>query len=176
MLEINDLQAGLAPGHASSWREFIRQTLTEGAEVWCLHEPLRSHSPATAAVLRRIEAVGGGMGPLPERDLVHVDFHHRNVLRDGGELIAVVDCEGFRSGDRLFDLVTFAYCLPVAETEDGVSTRLWDHVLSVGQSDAVAAYIAHMALRRLDWVIRHHPEEVPIWLDEAERRLAMVAA
>ena len=33
------------------------------------------------------------------------------------------------------------------------------------------AYVAHMALRRTDWAIRHHPEDVPRQLDRAERLL-----
>ena len=33
------------------------------------------------------------------------------------------------------------------------------------------AYVAHTALRRTDWAIHYHPEDVPRQLDRAERTL-----
>jgi hypothetical protein len=33
------------------------------------------------------------------------------------------------------------------------------------------AYVAHLALDRTDWAIRHHPEDVPRQLERAEQVL-----
>src|SRR6266508_1691205 len=105
-------------------------------------------------------ALGDVSGRLPEGDLVHIDFHHRNMLREGDELVAVVDWEGCRPGDRAFDLVTFCFGMTDAIPADGVATRVWDHASQLASTEALAAYVAHMALRRVDWSIRHHPDEV----------------
>ncbi|MDQ6778111.1 MAG: aminoglycoside phosphotransferase family protein [Actinomycetota bacterium] len=43
---------------------------------------------------------------LLEEDSVHLDFHHRNAVASNRRLTAVIDCDGYRSGDRVFDLVT----------------------------------------------------------------------
>jgi hypothetical protein len=41
----------------------------------------------------------------------------------------------------------------------GADTRAWDEAAQLASAEALAAYVAHMALRRVDWSIRHHPDE-----------------
>ncbi len=110
---------------------------------------------------------------MPDGDAVHTDFHHRNVLRANGDIRAVIDWEGSRGGDRLFDLVTLAFTLPAARSPAGAAARVWRRVEAAGARPVIEAYVAHMALRQVDWSIRHHgPGEVGLWLDTAEEALA----
>ena len=159
VLVIGPLQSGAADG-SGGWADYMRRTLTEGAQGYCLHEPLRVHSPETRRLLDWVESVGRDVGRLPEGDLVHVDFHHRNMLREDGLLTAVVDWEGCRPGDRAFDLVTFCFGMTDAVQEAGVEERVWAAACDLAGIERLAPYVAHMALRRVDWSIRHHPDEV----------------
>ena len=63
------------------------------------------------------------------------------------------------------DLVAFAFDL------DGHGQQIWDRVEALVEPRVLRAYVAHMALRRTDWAIRHRPEDVPRQLDRAERVL-----
>jgi aminoglycoside phosphotransferase (APT) family kinase protein len=132
-------------------------TLTEGANGYCLHRSLREQGGEVADILGWVQAVGRAIGPLPQADLVHLDFHHRNLLRtaDGG--LTVVDMEGCQPGDRAFDLVTFCFGMSHAEAPVGVEEPLWLRAIELTSSENVRAYVAHMALRLLDWTIRLHP-------------------
>jgi aminoglycoside phosphotransferase (APT) family kinase protein len=174
VLGLNDLQAQVGPGDPD-WTDYMRLTLTEGADGYCIHETLRSHDDRTRHVLDRIEAIGRTVGPLRGGDLVHLDFHHRNILRDGERLITVVDWEGARSGDRVFDLVTFCFGFTHAIADRGAENRVWDRARELGDADSLAAYVAHMALRRLDWTIRHHPSEVDRMMTFIHRYMEDVA-
>lgn len=158
LLECNDHQAGHGPPCTESWTDFVVRTLTVGADGWCLHEPLARHSDRTRELLDWCRSVD--VPPLPDGDLVHTDFHHRNVLRDeDDELVAVIDWEGARGGDRRFDLATLAFCLIDSECEPGVAERF---------PPPEEPYVAHLSLRLVDWQIRFHPDQVDRWLDRAD--------
>jgi aminoglycoside phosphotransferase (APT) family kinase protein len=49
------------------------------------------------------------------------------MLREGDELVAVVDWEGCRPGDRAFDLVTFCFGMTDSIAAAGADTRVWGH-------------------------------------------------
>jgi tRNA A-37 threonylcarbamoyl transferase component Bud32 len=155
VLALNDLQGGEGDARAS-WTGYMAGTLTTGADGYCLHEPLRTYSDATRALLSWIEQVGADLPALPAHDLVHLDFHHRNMLQTGGELSAVIDWEGCRPGDRAFDLVTFCFGFTHALAPAGLDLVVWQQALRLAHLDRLATYVAHVALRRLDWTIRHH--------------------
>jgi aminoglycoside phosphotransferase (APT) family kinase protein len=104
--------------------------------------------------------VGRSIGQLPQNDLIHLDFHHRNILQGPDDALIVIDLEGCQPGDRAFDLVTFAMYLDYAQAPtDGVD-RVWRGATGVTNPEALRAYVAHMALRRLDWTIRFHPDDL----------------
>ena len=132
-----------------------------------MHEPLRTGDRRSAAVLDRVEAVGADPAWFPTDGLVHLDLHTDNILvGDDGTLTGIIDWEGACAGDHRFDLVTFAYDL------DGHDQPVWDVVEASGiEPRVLRAYVAHLALRFVDWQIRHHPEDVPRQLDRAERVL-----
>jgi aminoglycoside phosphotransferase (APT) family kinase protein len=152
---LNDLQAGEAD-QPTGWRDYIAQTLIEGADGYCIHDTLGNYSAETLDVLRWVEDVGNSVRRLPCTDIVHLDFHHRNMLRVDERLSAVVDWEGCTSGDRVFDLITFSFGFTHADGDPEVEERVWARATVLGLPDQLMAYTAHMALRRLDWTIRHH--------------------
>jgi len=96
------------------------------------------------------------LSPLPCSDLVHLDFHHRNVLRVDGALSGGGRLGGMRARRRAFDLVTFWFGMTHARSAPAVTARIWDRASKLAEPDALVAYFAHMALRRLDWTIRHY--------------------
>ena len=155
------------------WGASVVHTLTVGVDGWAMHEPLRTGGRRSAAVLDRVEAVGADADPawFPTDGLVHLDLHTDNILAgDDGTLTGIIDWEGACAGDHRFDLVTFAFDL------DGHGQQIWDRIEPLVERRVLWAYVAHMALRRTDWAIRHHPEDVPRQLDRAERLLDRFSA
>ena len=150
------------------WGRFMVDSLTVGGDGWALHAPLRSWNARSAALLERIEAVGADADAsrFPTSGLVHLDLHTGNLLAtDDGSLTGIIDWEGACSGDHRFDLAAFAFDL------DGAGQQIWDRVEPLIEAHLLRAYVAHLALRRTDWAIRRHPDDVPRQLDRAERVL-----
>ena len=172
VLHANDLQAGFAPDGAG-WTDFLRQTLTEGADGWCLHLPLRAWDSRSARLLDRVQAVASVLDglELPTTDFVHLDLHVGNLLQADDRLVAIVDCGGARAGDRAFDLFTLHYMVTLAECESAVAERLAELCQARIGEAAHLAYGAHMALRVVDWAIRNQPGQVDRWLDVADRHV-----
>jgi len=170
----NELQAHL-PGSGSGWNEYLRASLSVGLDGYCQHSSLEQHSAATRRLLERIHEAGRALGDviLEERDVVHLDFHHRNALANAGRLCAVIDCNGYRPGDRVFDLVTLAFCLAVAERPAAAEQRLWETINRMRDRVIVNAYVAHQALRRVDWSIRYRTsDDLEAWMARSTALLA----
>lgn len=165
LISFNDLQVGAGDASAAEWASYIAGSLLRGCDGYCVHEPLREYDRRTSTLLETIRTAGEGIDELPSGDAVHADFHHRNVLVASGAVSAVIDWEGCRSGDAVFDLVTLAFGLTVAQVSTRARDRVWDEVCHRAAPDARRAYAAHMALRQVDWSIRHRtPEDVDHWL------------
>jgi hypothetical protein len=159
LLSVNDRQSGLGqPGN--TWRDYIVMTLTEGADGYCLHQTLRDGGRESASVLGWITSVGRSVHTLPQADLVHLDYHHRNVLQADDGAVTVVDLEGCQPGDRTFDLVTLGIYLDDARTPPSSEPAVWAKAVQLAPPENLRAYVAHMALRRLDWTMRFHPEDL----------------
>ncbi|WP_308164039.1 phosphotransferase family protein [Nonomuraea sediminis] len=93
------------------------------------------------------------------------DFHPENVLVDGsGRVTGVIDWDGAGRGDADFDLVTLRFDLERRAPELG---RGLDGLLPDGAR--AEAYWAHLALRQVDWAIRHFSAEAETWVGIAER-------
>ena len=164
--------AGIALEHLDlikrAWGEFVIHTLTVGEDGWAQHDSLRAHSDRARRIIDFVESVGADAEPswFPTSGLVHFDLHTDNVLAlDDGTLTGIVDWEGACAGDHRYDLVAYAFDL------DGHGQQIWDRVEPLVEPYILRAYVAHMALLRTDWAIRHHPEDVPRQLDRAERLL-----
>ena len=173
LLALNGLQVGAGDADSGAWSSYIAGSLLVGCEGYCVHESLRDYDRRAAALLRTICAAGETIGELPGGDVVHVDFHHRNVLMDAGAVVAVIDWEGSRSGDAAFDLVTLAFGLTVARVPAAARERVWDEARRRTTPEALRAYAAHMALRQVDWSIRHRTAaDVDHWLAASQAFLA----
>jgi len=82
-------------------------------------------------------------------------------------------CDGYRPGDRVFDLVTLAFCLAVAERPTAAEQRLWETIKRMRDSVVVNAYVAHQALRQVDWSIRYRtPDDLEAWMARSTALLA----
>jgi Ser/Thr protein kinase RdoA (MazF antagonist) len=173
LVALNELQAETQEDDGS-WAGYLIGTLLHGADGYCLHEPMRRHSAASAALLDRVVAIGGETDPasLPGRDLAHSDFHHLNVLADGDRISGIVDCEGVRPGDRAFDLVTLLFCSAEGGLPEPEQEQLWRALCGVRDAPALRAYLAHMALRMASWSVVHHGDaEAARWIRRGGRWL-----
>jgi hypothetical protein len=156
-----------------SWGELVIHTLMAGDGGLAQHDSLRAHSDRSRRIIDTIESIGAGAKPswFPTSGLVHFDLHTDNVLAlDDGTLTGIVDWEGACAGDHRYDLVAIAFDLV------GHGQQIWDRIEPLVESRVLRAYVAHMALRRTDWAIRYHPEDVPRQLDRAERVLGRFGA
>ncbi len=166
-LQLNARQSGLLQGREDI--ASVRLYLREDGPGYCLHEPLRRHSPRGAALERAIRSLPYG-DALTGNDVVHLDFHPGNLLASGGRVTGLVDWDGAARGDRTLDLVTLRFGIH-NRTGSEVTNRL-DDVLNQVPTDVLKPAWAHMSLRMADWAIRHHaPTDVHQWFDLAEQRL-----
>jgi Ser/Thr protein kinase RdoA (MazF antagonist) len=176
LIAFNELQRD-TQRRAPEWGEFIGSTLLHGADGYCLHEPLRRHSPQAAELLERVIAIGRETDPgdLPACDIAHFDLHHLNVLVQGDRVTGVIDCEGARTGDRAFDLVTLLICSDEGRLDEDAQEWLWSLLQERRRPEPLRAYMAHMSLRLTSWWAVHHPRDAPDrWIGHAQRWLDRV--
>jgi aminoglycoside phosphotransferase (APT) family kinase protein len=148
----------------STW---LTRSLVEGCDGYCLHEPLRAHSAQTRMLLDRIRSIGARIPPglEPSTGIVHRDFHHRNALWRDDDLAAIIDWEDAGVGDPAFDLVTLAFGLTVSTAPAPARELPWRAAERSRPAEVLRAFAAHMALRQVDWSIRHRtPGDVEHWL------------
>lgn len=154
--------------------------LTRSGPGFCLHETLEQHGARARRLLGRIREIGRDPdATMTGDDLVHLDFHPGNVLVDGGAVTGIVDWDGISRGDRRLALVTLAFDLSWRAASDPASAGTAEILRTVERRvDDIEpatrrAYWAHMALRQVDWSIRHHgAAEVDHFLRYGESRLA----
>ena len=180
LLDLNALQRGQAVAPARAWPRPVTDPVLRGGDGFCLLDPLRSYSPATAAllgVLQRLAADGGDERP-PTNDVVHFDFQGSNILVVGDEVTGVVDWEGYRAGDRAFDLVTLCFYAGAGGDGDADQVeRLWRLLVARTGPRLLGVYVAHLVLRQVDWSIRFHDRgAVELWLGRADEVLRRLSA
>ena len=135
-----------------------------------MHGPLAGYSARTARLLDWVHEVGASGSVMIGDDLTHMDFHPGNVLVDAGRITGVIDWDGAARGDRHFDLVTLQFNLAGGATPH-LAARLNDRLNTIDEN-RLHSYRAHMALRQVDWSIRHHDRStVDHWLAVAETAL-----
>ena len=179
LLELNELQRDRALGAPRDWPRRVVDTLRHGGDGYCLLDPLRSYSSATADLLselQRLAATPPG-AHVPTTDIVHFDFQGANILVDRGEVSGVVDWEGCCAGDRAFDLATLFFYLDQDNTSPGPRERLWRLLLARVDPPLLRLYLAHLILRQVDWSIRFHDRAaVERWLGRADEVLRWLSA
>jgi hypothetical protein len=156
LVAANERTAGCGVGGEKPWGVDLVDSLRVGLEDWCLHSVIAAHSSRARDLLDRLVAVGHRIeaDDVPATDLVHCDYHHRNMLVDAGCVTAIIDIEACQDGDRRFDLVTLAYWLGLVGAEPGVAERLRDRTLVETPIELLLAYNAHMVLRSIDFYAR----------------------
>ncbi len=166
LIELVDLRRGVLAGTAFSGRP-MPMYLASSGPGWCLHEPLRVHSTATASLLDQIEALAADEDFVVGDDLVHLDYHLGNVLVDPdrpGKVTAVLDWDGARAGLAGVDLAILAFDLTRMGPRS-LRERVETHLRAITPDDLVARMWAHAGLRLVDWTIRHHgPDDVDHWV------------
>lgn len=182
LIALNDIQRGLAtPSTASPptasppaaspaaerWPARVADDVLKGGNGYCLLQPMRQHSPATAQLLDLVQALVARHRDVttPITDVVHFDFQQTNLLGLSGKISGVVDWDGVRTGDRAFDLTTLLF---YAYAHESARNALWSRVTSITDPAAVGVYLAHLTHRQVDWSIRHRePSTIEYWLERA---------
>ena len=173
VLGLAEIRRNLVAGTPFDRRPFPLY-LTASGHGFCHHEPMRTHSDATRALLEHIEAVGAEHGDeLAGSDLVHFDYTLGNVLvreDDHDRVAAIVDWGAARAGDLAIDLAILRFDLSWRAPALGLDV---EHVLVNEVDDATFLRVwAHASLRMVDWSIRHYPEDVvDFWVALARRHL-----
>jgi hypothetical protein len=179
MVRLNKLLIDVEPIETlAGFGELLLQTTTEGNDDYCSHTPLQTHSDESRRILEWIRSVGFESQSLrvPETDAVHYDFHHLNVLWHDDHATVVIDWDGSRIGDRVFDLVTLAVDANELTSGD-VMEFLKAEILGGSSRDLVRLYVAHMGLRVCVWNIVNQPAEKTVrrvahvvqWIDWANK-------
>ncbi|WP_161606342.1 phosphotransferase family protein [Microlunatus speluncae] len=148
--------------------------LAESGPGFCLHESLAHYDDRTRRLLERVEEIGrSGPGVITGDDLVHLDYHLGNVLvDDDGVITGVIDWDGSARGDRWFALTVLSFDLSGRHADAALVRRVEELIMSAVPADTLRGYRAHLALRQVDWMIRHHgPGAVDHWLAIANDRL-----
>jgi aminoglycoside phosphotransferase (APT) family kinase protein len=159
LVELQAAGAQAACADIGDWPGSVIDPVLHGGAGFCLLETMRAHSAETAQLLARLQdmaAAGRASLPAPA-DILHYDFNPANVLVDGGHVSGVVDWEGARAGDRAFDLATmlfYAYDAPPARAV------LWAWLRMHRPGPLIAAYLAHVILRQVEWSLRLHAPDL----------------
>jgi aminoglycoside phosphotransferase (APT) family kinase protein len=135
--------------------------LIDDGPGFCLHGPLRDRDARTRDLLARIETIGAQCDDAPGDDVVHFDYHGGNVLvapNDPDDIVAVVDWTGARAASIALDLASMLFDL--SWWPDHSRAPVEAELRSMVTETQFLALWAHMALRLVDWSIRHFPHNV----------------
>jgi Phosphotransferase enzyme family len=148
--------------------------LASSGPGFCMHEPLRSYSARSRALLERIETLAPPGDHVIAEDLVHLDYHLGNVLvspDDPGAVTGIVDWDGARAGPIALDLAILAFDL-TRRSPGPLQERVEHHLIATTEPGVADMAWAHASLRLVDWSIRHYgPREIEHWLAVSERYL-----
>ncbi len=184
LVALSDLQLGRggwlieAFSARPRWADEIIEAVTDGfaEQDYCVISSMRSHSPATSELLDVVQGfVEQHADDISDDyvDVVHYDFSPANLLLDEQQrVVGVVDWEGVRAGDRVFDLATQMF---YATNDGDVQRRLQRAALERGRPGVLGIYLCHLIVRQVDFSIRHHGSaEVEQWLDHASGLLSVL--
>jgi Phosphotransferase enzyme family len=148
--------------------------LSKSGPGYCLHEPLRSYSRRSRALLEAIEAAAGECDDIEGDDLVHFDYHLGNVLVDPDRphlVTAILDWDSTRPGSIGVDFAILAFDLTLRGTHQ-LQHRVEEHFVATTDPELRSKIWAHAALRLVDWSIRHHsPPVTEHWLQIGEEHM-----
>ncbi len=174
LLAIADCRRGLALGSRFEGEPMPLHLHSDGPG-FCLHAPLRTAGPSTAALLESIErTVRPEDDALLGLDVVHFDFHIGNVLVDPNapdRVVAIVDWGGAAPGQVELDLAMLAFDL-TWRAPGAPQQRVERHLVETADDDVFAKVWAHASLRLLDFTVRHFPADIDHWIGVVRRHVS----
>lgn len=163
-------QAGSAGASGAQWVSEIVDGLRVGSSRLVVdHAAIRDTGDSGALeVLEAARTIGEGTELTIFRtgDVVHQDFHHRNLLVRGDEVVAVLDWEGAHAGDSRADLL----CLEFSarnQADPAALTLLAARVATTVPADVRAAMYALLALQGLSYAARSKPDKLEHFVEVA---------
>ncbi len=116
----------------------------------------------------------GATAELLETTIVHGDFHHRNALVDGDEVVGIFDWDVAGPGDWRFDLVLLAFgCrLQPATCDPGALDLVTGAMRAECPDDVIALLTACQILRLGSMTATRTPARAPILVARMTRALA----
>ena len=145
-------------------------SVVDGRVGYCEHEPLRTHSDETRALLGRLLRIAGAAADfdVPTDDVVHFDFSHANVLSVDGEAHHGRRRLGGHDDRRRGLRSRHARALHLRAAPHATRCSR----LRPDRTDArvLPLYAAHMVLRQVDWSLRNADDfTIRWWLDLGDR-------
>jgi aminoglycoside phosphotransferase (APT) family kinase protein len=141
------------------------------------HSVVRAAGSRAAGLLDEIVEVGTrvDVADFHNDDVVHGDFHHRNILVGGDRVTAVVDWEGARAGDARLDIAKLAFWSETvgrfpAEPDAAIYLKGFAELHIPPAVDAALAGL--LALQQVNFAARSRPELREWSLEVVERILA----
>jgi hypothetical protein len=175
LLELNAMQRQSGSSE-NDWPREVVETVLVGGQGYCQHESLLNYSLESKNLLFELQRlVSQNMHTIkPTNDIVHFDFQPYNILVQEQEVTGIIDWDGCRSGDCLFDLATLFF---YAYDNSAVRKQLWLYILDHTSIRTVAVYLAHLLLRQVDWSLRYYQAtEGQLHLDRAQAILNDLAS
>ena len=116
----------------------------------------------------------GADAELLETTIVHGDFHHRNALVDGDEVVGVFDWDIAGPGDWRFDLVMLAFSsrLQPAACDPGALDLVTEAMRTECPADVIALMTACQILRIASMTATRAPARTPALVAKMTRTLA----
>jgi hypothetical protein len=160
ILRLHELHADVGvPLPGEPWPLPVTRPLFEGADGFCVIESMRAYSPETDGFLTELQELARTHEAecVDHGDLVHHDFQYANILGDGERVTGVIDWEAAMTGDRSFDLATFAFYI----FDDGdLRRRLLARARDIAGDGALVVYLAHLMFRQTEWCTRFYGDDL----------------
>jgi aminoglycoside phosphotransferase (APT) family kinase protein len=179
LLALAERHAGMGggprPAAAPRWASYVRDALA-GA-----HRPervasLRASRADAARLADEVHERGEWMAAQLVRssDVVHGDFHHRNVLVDGDRVTAVFDWEQATPGDWRYDVLWLAFWtrVDVRGVDRAAADLVEGRARELLTPAERAAYAGLTTLRILDMFAHHWPDRLALATGWCESLLA----
>jgi aminoglycoside phosphotransferase len=160
ILRLHDLHADIGvPLPGEPWPVPVTRPVLEGADGFCVIESMRAYSPETDAFLDELQQMTREHVDEVHNtvDLVHFDFTYSNILGENGRVTGVIDWEAAMTGDRGFDVATFAFYV---FDDGGLRRTLLARAVDVSGPGAIRVYLAHIMFRQTEWCTRYYGDDL----------------
>ncbi|MBW3537556.1 MAG: phosphotransferase [Actinobacteria bacterium] len=158
LVDLASRHAGMAEPDAS-WLPGRLESIQRCCDALAEYEPTARLADTLRLLLERHSAV-----EALDNGIVHGDFHHRNYLASGDDVVGVFDWEGARCGDWRSDLANL-----VVVVDDPAATGALQRAAT---PELAAIFVALHVSRYLEYDSRIRPEQLA---DKAERTIARLA-